>query len=118
MKNIIKQRKSSFDVDNAVNVISGLFFAGILIVVLMLVLAIVFGLSIWSTYTTSANNLSANVSAIQQYLMGLAVNFFALAPVIGTILAVVILIAAIVLLVIYVRRMKDSGTGSSASFQG
>jgi uncharacterized membrane protein (DUF485 family) len=48
----------------------------------------------------------------------MVVNFFALMPTIGTILAVVILIAAIVLLVLYVRRMKDSGSGASGGFAG
>jgi hypothetical protein len=46
-------------------------------------------------------------------------NFFDLAPTIGTILAVVILIAGIVLLVMYVKRMKGSGENNSMeAFQG
>lgn len=107
-----KSRKSSFDVDNAVNVISGIFFAGILLVVLLLVIAIIFGLSLWTTY-----GLENNTSEIQDNLIGLAVNFFALAPTIGTILGVVILIAAIVLLVLYVRRMAKQGQ-ETTGFQG
>lgn len=112
--NVIKMRtrKSSFDVDNAVNVISGIFFAGILLVVLLLVIAIIFGLTLWTTY-----GLQNNTTTIQNNLIGLAVNFFALAPTIGTILGVVILIAAIVLLVLYVRRMAKQGQ-ETTGFQG
>lgn len=111
LKSLFKKRKSSFDVDNATNVISGIFFAAILLVVLLLVIAIVFGLSVWSD-----NGLDANVSTIQNDLVGMAINFFALAPTIGTILAVVVLIAGIVLLVLYVKRMGRTGEG--AAFQG
>jgi len=97
-------RKSSLDVDNAVNVISGIFFAAILVVVLLLVIAIIFGLSVWS-----ANGLSNNTSQIQSYIISMVINFFALMPTVGTILAVVVLIAAIVILVLYVRRMQTRG---------
>jgi ABC-type sugar transport system permease subunit len=79
---------------------------------LLLVIAIIFGLSVFTTY--GVNN---NTSTIQSYVFGMVVNFFSLMPTVGTILAVVILIAGIVLLVLYVKRMKDSGTGS-AGFQG
>lgn len=110
-KNLFKKRKSSFDVDNATNVLTGIVFAAILLVVCLLVVAILFGLTIWTT-----NGLQNNTSVIQQYLIGMVINFFALAPTIGTILAVVILIAAIVLLVLYVKRMGR--TGETGSFQG
>jgi hypothetical protein len=49
---------------------------------------------------------------IENSILGMVSNFFALAPTIGTILAVCILIAGIVILVIYVRKMKDSGSES------
>ena len=107
----MQKRKSSFDVDNAVNVITGVLFAGILLVVLLLVIAIIFGLSIFAT-----NGI--NVTPIQDNIIGMVSNFFALMPTVGTILAVVILIAGIVLLVLYVRRMKDTGTGSTATAAG
>ena len=106
---LIKKRKSTFDVDNATNVISGIMFVAILLAVLLLVVAIIFGLSVFTT-----NNV--NVSGIQVNVVSMVSNFFALMPTVGTILAVVILIAAIVILVLYVRRMKDTGT--SGGFQG
>ncbi len=107
----LKSRKSSFDVDNASNVISGVIFVAILLAVLLLVIAIIFGLAIF------AEN-DVNVTPIKENIVSMVTNFFALMPTVGTILAVVILIAAIVLLVLYVKRMKDSGTGGQSSFQG
>jgi phosphate/sulfate permease len=106
---LLKKRKSTFDVDNATNVISGIMFVAILLAVLLLVVAIIFGLSVFTTN-------GVNVSTIQANIVSMVSNFFALMPTVGTILAVVILIAAIVILVLYVRRMKDSGT--SGGFQG
>ncbi len=58
-----------------------------------------------STYTETENDISSMVD-----------NFFDLAPTIGTILAVVILIAVIVILIMYVARMRASG--SSEGFTG
>lgn len=98
------KRKSSFDVDMATNVISGIMFAAILLAVLLLVVVIIFGLSVFT-------DNGVNVTVIQDDITGLVTNFFALMPTVGTILAVVILIAAIVILVMYVARMKNSGTG-------
>lgn len=114
-KKILVKRKSSFDVDNASNIISGVVFAAILLAVLMLVISIIFGLSIWQGSNGSAN-LTENITTIQNSVMGLVVNFFALMPTVGTILAVVILIGVIVLLVLYVKRM--STTGQTTTFQG
>lgn len=111
MEKMLK-RKSSFDVDNATNVISGVIFVAILLAVLLLVIAIIFGLSVFSTY--GVNN---NTSLIQSYIFSMVINFFTLMPTVGTILAVVILIAGIVLLVLYVKRMKDSGS-STGTFAG
>lgn len=105
------QRKSTFDVDNAVNVIAGIMFAAILLAVLLLVVVIIFGLSVFT-------DNGINLSVIQGYIVSMVTNFFALMPTIGTILAVVILVAAIVLLVLYVMRMKNTGSSSSGSFQG
>ena len=72
------------------------------------------------TYTYNANpqNLSGNMSAINDDLVGTVVNFFALMPTVGTILGVVVLIGVIVLLVVYVRRMSASGETASGSFVG
>jgi hypothetical protein len=114
---LLEKRKASFDVDNAANVITGVIFVGILLAVMLLVVAIIFGLSIFQG-VGSSGNLSANVTNIQNNIIGMVINFFALMPTIGTILAVVILIAVIVLLVMYVMRMKNAGTGSNAGFQG
>jgi len=110
------KRKSTFDVDNATNVISGIMFAAILLAVLLLVVTIIFGLSVFNG--SGMSNLTANVTTIQTNIVGMVINFFALMPTIGTILAVVVLIAGIVLLVLYVRRMKDSGTSGAGQFQG
>lgn len=112
---LLKKRKSSFDVDNGVNIISGVMFAGILLAVLLLVITIIFGLGVFGD-----NNLSDNVTAIEGNIVGMVINFFALMPTVGTILAVVILIAVIVLLVMYVSRMKGIGSTSATSgtFQG
>ena len=110
----ILSRKSTFDVDNAVNVIAAVAFAAILLAVLLLVIVIIFGLSIFTTY-----GLANNTSLILANIIGMVVNFFSLMPTVGIILAVVVLLAAIVLLVLYVRRMKDSGTTqATGSFQG
>lgn len=111
MKSFLIKRKSTFDVDNAVNVIAGVMFAGILLIVLLLVVAILFGLAIFS-------DNGVNTTPIKENIVSMVTNFFALMPTVGTILAVVILIAAIVLLVLYVVRMKNSGTGTSGTFQG
>ena len=104
------KRKSTYDVDNATNVITGVIFVAILLAVLLLVIAIIFGLSVFSQY-------GINVTPIQDNIFNMVANFFELMPTVGTILAVVILIAAIVLLVLYVKRMKDQGSGS-ATMQG
>jgi len=105
----LKRRKSSFDVDNATNVISAIMYVAILLAVLLLVIAIVFGLSVFS-------DNGVNVTTIKDNVFLMVENFFALMPTVGTILAVVILIAGIVILVLYVKRMKDQG--SSGGFQG
>lgn len=62
------------------------------------------------TYTYLTTNSSTNVgmNAISNNVIGMVVNFFSLMPTIGTILAVVILIAGIVLLIMYVHRMRGS----------
>jgi uncharacterized membrane protein YhaH (DUF805 family) len=111
MKSLLLKRKSSFDVDNAANVITSIMFVAILLAVLLLVISIIFGLAVFTEN-------GVNVTGIQNDVVGMVTNFFALMPTVGTILAVVILIAGIVLLVLYVRRMKDSGTSSTAGFQG
>jgi len=109
---MLLKRKSNFDVDNAANVISGIVFVAILLAVLILVIAIIFGLTIFSTY-----GINDTTDGIRDDIISMVSNFFDLMPTVGTILAVVILIAVIVLLVLYVKRMKDSGT-SSSTFAG
>ena len=106
------KRKSSYDVDNATNVISGVMFVAILLAVLLLVIAIIFGLSVFGTY-----GINTTTNGIRDDIVSMVGNFFDLMPTVGTILAVVILIAVIVLLVLYVKRMKDNGS-SSSNFAG
>ena len=59
---------------------------------------------------------STAINSIQNNILSMVINFFALAPTIGTIFAVCILIAGIVLLVVYVRKMKDKE--SSEAYYG
>jgi len=105
----MKSRKSSFDVDMASNVISGIMFVAILLAVLLLVVAIIFGLSVFSD-----NGINGTTNEIRDNVVDMVANFFALMPTIGTILAVVILIAGIVILVMYVSRMRNTGSGMGA----
>lgn len=56
-------------------------------------------------YTNTSAPYAGN--NIQNNLLSMVLNFFALMPTVGTILAVCILIVAIVWLVFYVRRMKN-----------
>ena len=104
----MKSRKSSFDVDMAANVISGIMFVAILLAVLLLVVAIIFGLSVFSD-----NGINDTTDGIRDNIVDMVSNFFALMPTVGTILAVVILIAGIVLLVMYVSRMRNTGQASA-----
>ena len=104
----MKRRKSSFDVDMASNVISGIMFVAILLAVLLLVVAIIFGLSIFAD-----NGINDTTDGIRDDIVDMVANFFELMPTVGTILAVVILIAAIVILVLYVSRMRNQGQGSA-----
>lgn len=78
-------------------------------------------LSISYTYlydTTSTNAYNTALTGIITGVLGLVSNFFSLTPTIGTIFAVVILIGGIVLLVIYVKRMKDQGSDSQMGYTG
>lgn len=110
----LQKRKSNFDIDNTANILAGIFFVAILLAVLLFVLVTIFGLSIFTTNT----QINGTINTMQTNLVSMVANFFALMPVLGTILAVVILIAVIILLVLYVKRMKDSGTGTVGGFQG
>ena len=73
-------------------------------------------------YSYTWNNVSTyntGTRAIQANLISTIINFFALMPTVGTILAVVILIGAIVILVLYVQRMRhNEGATSGGSFEG
>ena len=104
----IEQRKSTFDIDNVANVISSIMFVAILLAVLLLVIVIVFGLNVFTT-----SSINSTFLTIQTNIVSMVSNFFTLMPTVGTILAVVILIAGIVLLVMYVKRMKDTGTSGA-----
>ena len=108
----MRKRKSNFDVDNAANVLSGIVFIAILLAVLVLVVAIIFGLSIFSE-----QGINGTTDAIRDDVIEMISNFFAMMPTVGTILAVVILIAVIEMLVMYVSRMRNSGV-QSQGFQG
>lgn len=66
--------------------------------------------------TTAQNPLNTVYNSVLTNILGLVGNFFSLAPTIGTIFAVIILIAGIVILVLYVRRMK--GSGSEGGYTG
>lgn len=70
------------------------------------------------TYDDTTNDTvsSSTMNSINNGVIGMVVNFFALMPVVGTIFAVVILIGGIVLLVIYVRRMKGEENTSGAYY--
>ncbi len=106
-------RKSNFDIDNASNILSGIVFVGILLAVLVLVIAIIFGLDVFGTY-----GVNETTNSIRDNVINMVANFFEMAPIIGTILAVVILVAVIVLLVIYVSRMRNTGSSSVSTFAG
>lgn len=112
----LKKRKSSFDVDNATNTIVAIAFAAILLAVTLLVISIVFGLNVFSG-VAGGMDLRNNTTTIMNNILGMVINFFGLMPVVGTVLAVVILIGVIVILVIYVKRMASTGS-TPAAFQG
>ncbi len=63
----------------------------------------------YQNLTTNSTGTNAGITDVKENIFEMVLNFFALAPTIGTILGIVILIVAIVLLVLYVKRMKDSG---------
>lgn len=106
-------RKSNFDIDNASNILSGIVFVGILLAVLVLVIAIIFGLEVFGQY-----GVNETTNEIRDNVIKMVANFFKMAPIIGTILAVVILVAVIVLLVVYVSRMRNTGSSSASTFAG
>lgn len=106
-------RKSNFDIDNASNILSGIVFVGILLAVLVLVIAIIFGLEVFGQY-----GVNETTNGIRDNVISMVANFFKMAPIIGTILAVVILVAVIVLLVVYVSRMRNTGSSSASTFAG
>lgn len=100
------RRKSNMDVDNSIYVISGIVFGAILLAVLVLVVAIIFGLDVFADQ--GVNNTTND---IRDNVILMVANFFEMVPTIGTILAVVILIGVIILLVMYVMRMRNMNTG-------
>ena len=70
----------------------------------------------YNEYNTTSN---IGINSIQASLVSMIINFFAMMPTVGTILAVIILVGAIVLLVIYVQKMKGSGSqGGDQTFAG
>lgn len=71
-------------------------------------------LSITYTYVKDITNSTTTNSAITNVrndVLSMAGNFFALMPTIGTIMAVVVLIAGIVILVLYVNKMRRPQEG-------
>lgn len=106
-------RKSNFDIDNASNILSGIVFVAILLAVLVLVIAIIFGLEVFGKF-----GVNESTNGIRDNVIKMVANFFKMAPIIGTILAVVILVAVIVLLVVYVSRMRNTGSSSVSTFAG
>lgn len=66
---------------------------------------------------TNSTGINPALTGITTNVVSMVVNFFALMPTIGTILAVVVLIAGIIILVFYVRRMKGSEQ-SEGSYTG
>jgi hypothetical protein len=105
-KSKLQRRKSSLDVDAAANTITSIMFVGILLAVFLFVILTVFGLSIFT-----GSSLNATFTTILTSIVGMVTNFFALMPTVGTIMAVVILIAGIVILVLYVKNMRNAGSG-------
>lgn len=110
-KQKLMNKKGSMDVDNATNVITSITYVAILLAVLLFVVITVFGLTIFTT-----SSINATFVTIQTSIVGMVTNFFALMPTVGTILAITILIAGIVILVLYVKNLRQ--TGSSNGFQG
>jgi hypothetical protein len=75
-------------------------------------------LSISYTYyhdVTNVTGLDLGLNGIRDNTVDMVANFFALMPTVGTILAVIILIGGIVVLVFYVRKMKDGGNSDTFS---
>lgn len=64
-------------------------------------------------YETSSTAVDVGLGGIRDDVVSMVANFFALAPTIGTILAVIILIATIVILVLYVSRMRNKEESST-----
>jgi len=70
------------------------------------------------TYTddiTDDTSLNTAYDGIQDDILSMVSNFFDIMPTIGTILAVVILIAVIVILVIYVGKMREPTASNTFS---
>lgn len=104
----MKFRKSAWDVDNAANIMTGLMFIAILLSVLILVVAIILGLDVFSD-----QNVDNTTDQIRDDSIDMVANFFEMLPIVGTVLGVVILIAGIVILVMYVARMRNVGSTTS-----
>lgn len=66
---------------------------------------------------TDETSVSEGYDATESGVLDMVKNFFSLVPVIGTVLAVVILIGTIVILVAYVARMRGTSTAEQ-SFAG
>lgn len=65
------------------------------------------------TYADTISGIYINgTGQIQTGLIGMVVNFFSLAPIIGTILGVCILVAGILILIVYVIKMKNNNPSS------
>ena len=62
--------------------------------------------------------LNTGIRTMQSSIVGMVSNFFALMPAIGTILAIVILIAGIVILIVYVSRMNNPDGKEPGTYTG
>jgi len=72
----------------------------------------------WSYPAGSALAFDTGIDDIQDGTINMVVNFFALMPTVGTIIAVVVLIGAIVLLIMYVAKMRNTRPQSEQGYTG
>lgn len=68
----------------------------------------------YSYNSADQNGFEGGTEFISQGIIGMVINFFALTPVIGTILGICVLIAGIVIIVVYIRKFSNK----SDSFEG
>ena len=101
-------RKSSFDVDAGIGTIVAIGMGAIMLVLVWLVVSIVLGLQIFA-------DEGVNTSPIQANIGDMINNFFELMPYVGTLMAIVVFIGAVVILILYLKKMR---TNNSDAMQG